>query len=87
MVVPSPSNATNAKDNRKLLISEIKPITGGPMRKPRNPIEETEAIATPGSIFLDLPARLYAIGTTEEVPIPTMKNQVLQQAHSETQQQ
>ena len=73
IVVPSPSRAINAKDTRRLLSSEINPMMGGPIRNRRKPIEETDASATPGSIFFDLPARLYAIGTTDEVPMPTMR--------------
>ena len=36
----------------------MKPITGGPSRNPKNPIVETVASATPGSIVFDRPAKL-----------------------------
>jgi len=72
--VPNPSNAINAKDQRKLEVCAIKPIIGGPIKKPKKLIEDTIASATPGSIFFDLPARLYTIGTTDDTPIPTNKN-------------
>src|SRR3954471_12917229 len=52
----------------------MKPITGGPIKKPRKLIDDTAANATPGVIFFDLPARLYTIGTTDDTPIPTSKN-------------
>ena len=76
-VVPNPSNAINAKDQRKLEACAIKPIIGGPIKKPKKLIEDTIASATPGSIFFDLPARLYTIGTTDDTPIPTNKKPIV----------
>ena len=72
--VASPKQAIKAKDQRRLDICAIKPITGGPNKNPRKPIVETAASATPGDMVFDLPAAPYTKGTTEETPIPTNKN-------------
>jgi hypothetical protein len=57
-VVPSPSKAIKVKDQRRLNISAMNPMMGGPMRKPINPILETVANATEGDKLADLPALL-----------------------------
>ena|SRR5688572_25944534 len=75
--VPSPSNAISAKENLKLDASAINPIMGGPTRKPRNPMVETAESAMPGVILVDLPAKPYAIGTTDETPKPTSRNPIV----------
>jgi hypothetical protein len=67
----NPINATNKKDARKVANPAIKPIMGGPIKKPAKPMVETAASATPGDMVLDFPAALYIIGTTEDTPIPT----------------
>ncbi len=61
------------KETRKLVTPATTPITGGPAKKPKNPIDETAASATPGDITFDFPAALYIKGTTEETPKPTKK--------------
>ncbi len=71
MVVPNPSTATNAKEALKLSACATKPIKGGPMKNPRKPIDDTDAMATPGGTVVDLPARLYTMGTTDDTPKPT----------------
>ena len=58
-VVPNPKTAIKAKEMRRLETSAIKPITGGPSRKPKKPMEDTIAIAIPGAMLLERPARLY----------------------------
>src|SRR3569833_1855529 len=70
-VVPKPSTAMMAKNKRRLTACAINPISGGPARKPINPMEDTAAIATPGGIVFDLPARPYTMGTTDDTPKPT----------------
>lgn len=59
---------------RKFMTCERNPISGGPTKKPRNPIVETAANAVLAGIVLDLPANPYTIGTTDDTPNPTMKN-------------
>ena len=71
MVVPNPSTATIANEALKLRACAIKPIKGGPMKKPRKPIDDTDAMATPGGTDVDLPAKLYTMGTTDDTPKPT----------------
>lgn len=78
MVVDNPIIAITVNDQRKPAISAIKPIKGGPIKNPKNPIVETAAKATPGDMVFDFPVALYTSGTTEETPKPTRKNQWLQ---------
>lgn len=73
MVVDNPIIAITVNDQRNPAISAIKPIKGGPIRNPRNPIVETAANATPGDMVVDFPVALYTNGTTEETPKPTRK--------------
>ena len=61
------------KEIRKLEACAIKPITGGPIKNPKKPSEETAVMAVPGDNVLDLPAALYTSGTTEETPSPIKK--------------
>ena len=68
-----PMIAMRPKDMRKLEACAMNPIKGGPNRKPRYPIVETAAMATPGDMILDLPAALYIIGTTDDTPAPTIR--------------
>jgi len=75
--VPNPKQAIRANETLRLKASAIKPIIGGPNKNPKKPIEETEAIATPGNIVFDFPARLYIMGTTDETPNPTNKNPIV----------
>ena len=75
-VVPSPSKAITAKDQRKLDNWAINPISGGPNKKPRKLMLETAARANPGDMVLDFPARPYTIGTTHDTPIPTKRQPV-----------
>src|SRR3954469_21334147 len=69
----SPSIAITENEILKLVAPAINPINGGPDRKPRNPIVETAASATPGDMTFDLPAALYTSGTTEDTPKPTSR--------------
>ena len=55
-VVPNPKHAINANDHLKLNACAIKPIVGGPIKNPKNPILDTDAMATLGDNFFDLPA-------------------------------
>ena len=71
--VPNPRMAIKVNDQRKLIACAIKPINGGPIKKPRKPMVDTAAKAAPALIVVDLPARPYTIGTTEETPKPTRK--------------
>ena len=57
-VVPNPKNAISVNEIRRLAACAIKPINGGPNKKPRKPIEETNVNAIPGAMIFDLPARL-----------------------------
>lgn len=66
--------AIKENETRKLVAPATNPISGGPNRKPINPIVETAARATPGDITFDLPAALYTRGITDETPTPTNKN-------------
>ena len=72
--MPKPNKAITANDQRKLDACAIKPITGGPNKKPRKLIVETAARANSGDIVFDFPAMPYTIGTTHETPIPTSKH-------------
>jgi len=73
MVVDNPIIAITVNDQRNPAISAIKPIKGGPIKNPKNPIVETAAKATPGDMVFDFPVALYTNGTTEETPKPTRK--------------
>ena len=75
--VANPTNAITVKDQRRLNMPAIKPIIGGPIKKPRKPIVETAARAMPGCRVVDLPASPYTMGTTEDTPNPTNKNQAV----------
>ena len=66
-----PINAININDALKVAKPAINPIMGGPNKKPINPMVDTAAKATPGSMVFDLPAALYTIGTTDDTPAPT----------------
>jgi len=71
-----PITAIKRKEIRRLDKPAINPISGGPIKKPRKPIVDTAAMATPGDITVYLPAALYTSGTTEETPKPTRKNPI-----------
>lgn len=71
--VHNPKQAITLKDTRRLAACAMKPIRGGPNKKPKKPIVDTAASATPGNMVLDLPAELYTSGTTDDTPIPTNK--------------
>ena len=73
----NPIAAITTKEIRRLERPAIIPISGGPIKKPKKPIVETAAMATPADITLDLPAALYTKGTTEETPKPTKKNPII----------
>ena len=75
-VVPNPSKAITAKDQRRLDNWAINPISGGPNKKPRKLMLETAANANSGDIVFDLPAIPYTIGTTQDTPTPTNKQPV-----------
>ena len=57
-VTESPMHAISASDQRRLDACAMKPISGGPIRKPKKPIVETVAIAIPELILRDFPAKL-----------------------------
>lgn len=68
-----PIRAMNTNEARKVASPAIKPIIGGPNKKPIKPMVETAAKATPGAIVFDFPAALYTIGTTDDTPAPTSR--------------
>jgi len=70
----APIIAINRNEARKVAKPAIKPITGGPTRKPTKPTVDTAASATPADMVFDLPAALYTIGTTDDTPTPTSRN-------------
>ncbi len=75
MAIPKQDNIK--KEMRKLVAPAIKPIIGGPIRRPIIPMEETAAMATGGGSTLDLPAALKTKGTAGETPIPTNSNPIV----------
>ena len=68
-----PRTAIRPSETRRLKAWAIKPIKGGPKRKPRYPMVDTAARATPGERVFERPAALYIKGTTEETPAPTIR--------------
>src|SRR5437763_248024 len=78
MITIKPMMAMIRNDMRRLKIPATIPMSGGPTRKPRNPMLETAASAIPGDRREDFPASLYTSGTTEETPKPTMKNPMME---------
>ena len=54
----APMQAINTKDALNVAMPAIKPITGGPIKKPENPMVDTADNATPGDIFAVFPAEL-----------------------------
>ena len=74
MTTLAPITAININDARKVATPAMKPMSGGPTKKPINPMVDTAASATPGDMVFDLPAALYTIGTTDDTPAPTNKN-------------
>src|ERR1700712_4894813 len=72
-----PRTAIRPRETRKLKACAMKPIKGGPKRKPKHPMVETAASATPGESILERPAALYTSGMTEETPAPTNKKPVV----------
>ena len=73
MITQVPINAIKTKDALKVASPAIKPMMGGPNKKPIKPIVDTAAKATPGDMVFDLPAALYTIGTTDDTPTPTSR--------------
>ena len=65
--------AITVKDQRKPAACAMKPINGGPSKKPRKPTVESAASAAPGDMVVDFPAIPKVNGTTEETPMPTNK--------------
>ena len=53
-----PIQAIKIKDTLRLNRPANKPIIGGPNKKPKKPIVDTVASATPADSVLDLPATL-----------------------------
>ena len=53
-----PITAIKVNEALKVAIPAIKPITGGPIKKPTKPIVETAARETPGDMVVDFPAAL-----------------------------
>lgn len=51
-------HAIVASDHRRLEAWAMNPMSGGPIRNPKNPIVDTVAIAIPELILRDFPARL-----------------------------
>jgi hypothetical protein len=76
--IPIPNIPITAKEYRSPAISEIYPIRGGPIRKPRKLTLETVASAIPAGTLLCLPAALYTVGTILETPNPTSINAMVQ---------
>lgn len=76
-VIKNPITAIIKKDILKLVAPATIPMRGGPIKKPRKPIVETADKPTPGDNFLDFPAALYTIGTTDETPAPTNKKPII----------
>ena len=76
-ITQKPIKAIKIKDTLRVASPAIKPINGGPTKKPINPIVETAARATPGLMVLDFPAALYTIGTTEDTPAPTNRKPIM----------
>ena len=74
MVTLRPITAITANDNLRLDIPASIPINGGPVRKPKKLMVDTDASATPGDNIFDLPAALYTKGTIDDTPTPTSKN-------------
>ena len=60
-----------AKEYFKFVICAIKPINGGPIKKPIKLMLETIVSAMPVGTFSLFPATLKIIGTTFETPNPT----------------
>ena len=63
-----------AKEYFKLVSSAMKPIKGGPIKKPKKLILDTIVKAILVGTFLLFPATLKMIGTTLETPNPTIIN-------------
>lgn len=70
----NPITAITAKDKRRLETPARMPISGGPIKKPRKLMADTDASAMPGDIFFDFPAALNTSGTIDETPMPTNEN-------------
>lgn len=60
-----------ANEYLKLVTSAIKPIIGGPIKKPRKLMLVTTVKAIPVGTFLLFPAMLKIMGTIFETPNPT----------------
>ena len=69
--MPIPKKPRKMKEVFKLVMAAIKPIIGGPIKRPIIPMEETAAMATGAGKTVDLPAALKTKGTPGETPIPT----------------
>lgn len=55
----------------------MKPIIGGPIKRPIKPIVDTAAMAMEGGKVFDFPAALKTKGTTGETPIPVKNKPVV----------
>jgi hypothetical protein len=58
MATLAPITAISVNDALRLRAPAIKPITGGPIRKPTKLMVDTAAMATPGDMVFDFPAAL-----------------------------
>ena len=76
-VIPSPSIAITAKEYCKLASSAIKPISGGPIKKPKKPIPDTVAMAIPLATSFIFPAVLYINGMMLLTPKPTIRKPIV----------
>src|SRR4051794_23017840 len=77
IILQNAKAAISANDHFKLEVCAIKPIVGGPSKKPKKPIVETAAIATPADMVLLFPATPYISGTIEDTPKPTNKKPIV----------
>ena len=77
ILIEIPIKAIIEKETLRSVAPATKPIKGGPIKKPKKPIVETAAIATPAESFLDFPAAPYTSGTTDETPKPTRRNPII----------
>ncbi len=75
--VPKPNMAMSANDHLKLIACATNPISGGPIKNPKNPMVETVASAVLADMVFERPAIPYTIGTTDDTPNPTRKKPVV----------
>jgi len=73
----APRRTTTVNASLNPISCAIKPIMGGPTKKPTNPTLLTAANAAEGIMLFSFVANMYTTGKTEDTPNPTKANPMI----------